>query len=54
MKILLMTICLGLAACADTTNNLENLCLHKDPNQLTERELEMCKAFLSRPIIYQD
>ena len=54
MKIFTMALCLGLAACVNNGNNLETLCLNKDPNQMTDREVEMCKALMQRPVLYQD
>ncbi|MBQ3696110.1 MAG: hypothetical protein II938_03990 [Alphaproteobacteria bacterium] len=54
MKIFTIALCLGLAACVSGGNDLQTLCLHKDPNQMTDREVEMCKAYLQRPAIYQN
>ena len=54
MKIFTIALCLGLAACVNNGNNLETLCLNKDPNQMTDREVEMCKALMQRPVLYQD
>lgn len=51
MKLFTLTLCFGLAACVNNGYDLETLCLHKDPNQMTDREVEMCKIFLQRPII---
>lgn len=54
MKIFTIALCLGLVACVNNGNNLETLCLQKDPNQMTDREVEMCKAFVQRPLIVQN
>ena len=53
MKILILTLGLICTACS-TDNQLEKLCLQKDPNQMTEREIDLCKAFLQRPVIQHD
>ena len=44
MKKVLLIICLFLAGC----NHIDYLCYNTDPNQMTEREFELCKAYLSR------
>lgn len=54
MKILMICLCLVLTACANNGANLETMCLHKDPNAMTDREVDMCKAYLQRPIVYQN
>ena len=51
MKIFIISLGLALTACVSNENHLETLCYHKDPNQMTEREVEICKAFLQRPLI---
>ena len=51
MKVYLIILCLCLGGCVGNGNDLETLCMHKDPNQMTDREVEMCKAFMQRPII---
>ena len=43
MKKLLFVFCLLLAGCT----RIDYLCNHKDPNKTTEREFELCKAYLS-------
>ena len=55
MKIFIVSLCLFLSACAtNNTPNLPTICLEKDPNTMTDREVEMCKAYLQRPVIYQN
>ena len=55
MKILaLASICCVLTACVDNGTTLGTLCLQKDPNLMTDREIEMCKTYLQRPILYQN
>ena len=54
MKFFIIFLCLAVSACVQSGSNLETLCLHKDPNQMTDREVEMCKALMQRPIIYND
>ncbi|MBQ4471877.1 MAG: hypothetical protein II942_01340 [Alphaproteobacteria bacterium] len=51
MMIILSTALVG---CVGNGNNLETLCFHKDPNQMTDREVEMCKSFMQRPLIVQN
>ena len=43
MKKILFIFCLFLAGC----NRIDYLCYDKDPNTMTEREFELCKAYLS-------
>ena len=43
MKKLLFIFCLCLSGCT----RIDYLCNHKDPNKMTEREFELCKAYLS-------
>ena len=43
MKKILFAFCLFLAGC----NRIDYLCHDKDPNTMTEREFELCKAYLS-------
>lgn len=51
MKFLIISLGLFLTACVDNGTNLQTICLHKDPNAMTDREVEMCKAYLQRPVI---
>ena len=43
MKKLLLIICLFLSGCT----RIDYICHDKDPNTMTEREFELCKAYLS-------
>lgn len=43
MKKLLFIICLCLSGCS----RIDYICYSKDPNMMTEREFELCKAYLS-------
>ena len=43
MRKLLFIFCLILSGCT----RIESLCHDKDPNAMTEREFELCKAYLS-------
>ena len=54
MKICIILLCLCLTACSNNLSDLEILCHYKDPNQMTDREVEMCKTFLQRPIVVQN
>lgn len=45
MKKLLFIFCLSLSGCT----RIEHLCYEKDPNMMTQREFELCKAYLSHP-----
>ena len=45
MKKLLFMMCLCLSGCS----RIDYICHDKDPNTMTEREFELCKAYLSRP-----
>ena len=45
MKKLLFVLFLFLAGCA----RVDYICHDKDPNTMTEREFELCKAYLSHP-----
>jgi len=44
MKKLLFVTLLFLAGCS----RIDYICYDKDPNAMTEREFELCKAYLSR------
>lgn len=54
MKYFIISLGLFLTACTNNGTNLETMCLHKDPNTMTDREVDMCKAYLQRPIVYQN
>ena len=54
MKIFISSLLLVLSACSNNANNLQTICLQKDPNDMTDREVEMCKVYLQRPVIYQN
>ena len=54
MKYFIISLSLFLSACVNNGTNLETMCLHKDPNAMTDREVDMCKAYLQRPVIYQN
>ena len=45
MKKLLFVFGLLLAGCT----RIDHLCYNKDPNVMTQREFELCKAYLARP-----
>ncbi len=44
MKKIFFVTCLFLSGCT----YVDRLCYEKDPNTMTEREFELCKAYLSR------
>jgi len=44
MRKVLFIFCLLLAGCT----RVDRLCYDKDPNLMTQREFELCKAYLSR------
>ncbi len=44
MKKILFIFCLLLSDCT----HIDHLCYNKDPNAMTQREFELCKAYLSR------
>ena len=50
MKLLLVMLTLILCSCTSRPK-IEKLCLDKDPNEMTERELEVCKVYLQPSII---
>jgi len=54
MKIFTISILLFLSACANNTPDLANTCMYKNPDTMSDREMELCKAYFQRPIIYQN
>ena len=44
MNKILFIFCLLLSGCT----HIDHLCYNKDPNAMTQREFELCKAYLSQ------